>query len=362
MNFLNTNTEDEAKYFSHELHKNNKSISKLYNELTDSSNTPYREISWELPEPDEIRKALFSDTLSVGQKIGPIKIGRNYLFMEILGWRSTVPFSEKTMIERWNMISEKLTEERGLDLYGEYIAGIMKGKSVDMNPDVFGKLAQIIAPKYVKTEESKDDQFLEYTFDKKKKEVRPNKDISSEISDIINEPLVNFDGQTWTVGDLERELDLHPFVFRNQKVNEKNFLIHLKLAIVDLIRDKYLTNEAYKAGLDKTPYVKRYTSMWQDALVSLYEKQSFVKDEAKTYNNIKEDIEPEIRKLLEKYSKQIEIDTELFNSIKLTRTEMFAIQKNVPFPVMVPGFPQIYTEHSLDYGVKMENTNRKGDK
>ena len=51
----------------------------------------------------------------------------------------------------------------------------------------------------------------------------------------------------------------------------------------------------------------------------------------------------------------MEIDIKSFENIKLTNIDMFVIQKNAAFPVIVPGFPQLTTDHSLDYGKIMEN-------
>jgi hypothetical protein len=55
-----------------------------------------------------------------------------------------------------------------------------------------------------------------------------------------------------------------------------------------------------------------------------------------------------------KYSDQIEVDVETFNDIRLTRIDMFVTQENVPFPIMVPSFPLLTTDHMLDYGNRME--------
>jgi hypothetical protein len=50
---------------------------------------------------------------------------------------------------------------------------------------------------------------------------------------------------------------------------------------------------------------------------------------------------------------EIEVNVDEFNKIQLTRIDMFALQENVPFPIMVPAFPQVTTDHKLNYGRKM---------
>ena len=137
----------------------------------------------------------------------------------------------------------------------------------------------------------------------------------------------------------------------------------LKLAIVDLIRDKYLTQEAYKRGYDKLNSVKQNTNMWQDNLLSLYQKNRYldnVENQGKNFINvITENLNPYIDSLQTKYSDVIEIDTDAFEEIKLTRIDMFVIQRNVPFPVVVPSFPLLTTDNKLDYGRKMKNSDLK---
>jgi len=49
----------------------------------------------------------------------------------------------------------------------------------------------------------------------------------------------------------------------------------------------------------------------------------------------------------------IEINTEAFEKAKLTRIDMIVVQRNVPFPIIVPGFPMATTVHLLNYGKKM---------
>ena len=54
------------------------------------------------------------------------------------------------------------------------------------------------------------------------------------------------------------------------------------------------------------------------------------------------------------YSDQIEINTELFESIELTSIDMIVNQQGVPFPKVVPPFPIFTNDNRLDYGHKKE--------
>ena len=101
--------------------------------------------------------------------------------------------------------------------------------------------------------------------------------------------------------------------------------------------------------------------MWHDALLAQYQMNQHLKsrlpslsDSMSTLIVLKDYLNPYIDQLQEKYSDRIQVNVEEFNKIRLTRVDMIVMQNNVPFPVMVPGFPQVTTDYKLDYGKKME--------
>ena len=65
-------------------------------------------------------------------------------------------------------------------------------------------------------------------------------------------------------------------------------------------------------------------------------------------------MKPIIDKLQEKFSKDIYINTDLFEKIKVSNVDMFVTQSNVPYPVMVPNFPSYTDDSYLDYGAKLD--------
>jgi len=86
----------------------------------------------------------------------------------------------------------------------------------------------------------------------------------------------------------------------------------------------------------------------------LQEKSPNFYDSLDTSILIDEHLNLYIEHLQTKYSGRIKINVGEFNKIQLTWTDMFAIQKNVPFIMMVPAFPQVTTDYKLDYGKKMK--------
>jgi len=206
----------------------------------------------------------------------------------------------------------------------------------------------------------KKELFINATFNQS--DENPELDQLAEgISDILEEPFFSIDGGSWTVKEFMEELQRHPLVFRNKIRTENDFVEQYKLAIVDMVRDHYLTKEAYNRGMQNTDVVKRSRQMWHDALLAQFQMNNYLQDKIPNLSDslntsilIGEYLNPYIDQLQTKYSSRIRINVEEFNKIRLTRTDMFAIQKNVPFSVMVPAFPQVTTDHKLDYGSRME--------
>jgi hypothetical protein len=314
---------------------------------------PKREISWNKRNDDVIQDALFTKPLKKNQLVGPVQTDEGYyLLMKVTGWTERLVFTDTDVQNRWNDVTENLTEKHAIQIYENYIANVMKGRKVQFARDTFFKLAEIVAPYYLKTEQEKKEAFNQRFW---KDEVVPGA-IGGNIEQILDHSLLQIDGQTWTVAKLVKELRSHPLVFRKRKMNTSEFPEQLKLAIVDLIRDKYLTQEAYKRGYDKLNVVKQNTNMWKDNLLSLYQKNRYldkVDNHGKNFMDvITENLNPYIDSLQTKYNDVIEIDSDAFEKIKLTRIDMFVIQRNAPFPVIVPSFPLLTTDNRMDYGRK----------
>ena len=55
------------------------------------------------------------------------------------------------------------------------------------------------------------------------------------------------------------------------------------------------------------------------------------------------------------YTDMVKIDHEEMKRINVTNVNMFVTQPNMPFPVVVPGFPQYTNDHQLDYVSNFHN-------
>jgi hypothetical protein len=333
----------------------------LHQQLWQNEAMPEREIAWKSQEHPMIHDALFADSIARGLVIGPMRISdNNHIVMKVMGWTDDLAVSENDRKQRWNDVKEKLTREKALQIYDKYVVSIMEGKRLDFDRQTFNKMVNLIGPMYMRSPEEKREFFLNATFNRSAE--NPELDHLAEgIDAILDDSFFRVEGQVWSVRDFKEELQRHPLVFRKNLPKDTKFAEHFRFAIVDMIRDKYLTQEAYKRGYQDVDVVKRNKEMWHDALIAQYQKNQYLKnrvsnlsDSLNTLVMIRDYLNPYIDQLQKKYSDRIQVNVEQFNKIRLTRVDMIVMQKNVPFPVIVPSFPQVTTDSKLDYGKRIK--------
>ena len=339
------------------------SFEKTFHTFSDLDSIPRHEVEWSTPEDPRIHQALFSGPLRVGQVIGPLQLEKdNHIIMRVKGWTDRVAITDTDVRQRWEDVSTRLKEQKAEAVYSKFIGEVMRGKRMEFNPDTFIKLVNIIGPIYFPPKNAKEDAFLDAAFSRTQEIALPDT-LDKTLEALGENPLFELDGKVWTVKDFLQEYERHPLVFRKKKMGKSEFAEQLKLAIVDMVRDRYLTEEAYKRGYDSREAVKRNVEMWEDANLALFQKAQYLSkrkaDEKDAMKNITQYLDPYADSLQAKYSDQIEVNIEAFNDAQLTRIDMFTIQENVPFPVYVPAFPQVTTDSKLDYGQKMPEKRKR---
>lgn len=310
-----------------------------------------------------VHQSLFANPLREKQVIGPLKtIDNQYLVMEVNGWIDKLNLSDQAHKNQWNDVRDRLIEYRAQGEYHEYVGRLMKGKEVRFNETTFRQLAEILKPVYIKTPAEKEDLLNSAVWNKETPDTTMN-NFSAKIEKLRDQPFFTVDGKTWTVADFDIALQSHPLIFRQQKIGAVDFPRQFQMAVVDLIRDQYITADAYKKRLDRTPDVQRYTQMWADNLVALYFKQNYLASVglpvgfgADPVAAIEHYLNPLVDNLQAKYAPEIAIDMVAFEKIQLTRIDLVAIQSNVPYPIAEPHFPLITTDHLLDYGRRLDRT------
>ncbi|MBI9072596.1 MAG: hypothetical protein JEY94_13420 [Melioribacteraceae bacterium] len=356
--FINFDVLDEAEFVADQLRSDTVSFSQIFYELSGKNNVPTQQIVWNSPEHKEVTDILFKGEVKDNQVFGPVKLDDSYLVFKVIGWTDKPAITETDQMQRYKNVDQKLKVERGTQEYIKFIKKVMSGKKIEFDKNTFNKLVRIMAPLYDDKRKQSKENFASRNLDKKTDMDKTILEVEENMYGILNEAVFTIDGQIWTVGMYEEERQKHPLVFPSKDVGGKKFAGQLKMAIVDMIQDKYLTEVAYERNYDKAFIAKRVANMWSDALISFYEQIQLIKEKNAprdfTYENIDKFFKPYIDELQEKYSDVIEINIEEFKKIKLTSIDFLALQKNVPYPIIAPSFPMITTDYHLDYGKKME--------
>lgn len=343
------------------LHTQGKTFEEVFSEAGSLTGIPQREVKWNSPEHETIHAALFSHPVEKGAVLGPLKIeDHDYVVMKILDGTKELAITDTQIQKRWRDVSERLTEQKAAAAFEKYSLQVMQGKKIEFNPATFRQIVNLVGPHYLKSFAEKQTAANQQLWNESdhEKSVTP---IGNSFDAMLNEPFFRIDNKVWTVRDLEHEIKIHPLVFRKRQIDKGDFAEQFKLAVVDMVRDRYLADAAYQKGYDRVEVVQRNVEMWKDNLLFLFQLNNYLKALGKQGNFNKDylqiimtDLKPYIERLQAQYANQIEINTTAFEKIQLTNIDMLVIQKNMPFPVAVPGFPVITTDHQLDYGRKMQ--------
>lgn len=351
----------QAEKISHAIKNENKDLSAAAKQFGLAGTPGQCTVRINPLEDDTIIEALYSDKLQQGQIVGPVKVAKNnYIFMQIDGWVDHKVIAEKDVSQRLFDTRERLQSKKAQDIYEAHVYELMKNKKMQFNPAVFKKVVNLISPVYLRSQDEIKKAFNDKLWQGDSREFNFDS-LGTEMDKLQDQTLFTVDGAIWSVARFEKYLRRHPLVFRKRKISSTDFPNEFRLAIADMVRDYFITKAAYAKGYDKQPQVERNFNMWKDNLHSLYFLDRWLRSNGKlaAYKKnplqvIESDLDSVVVRLQKKYEAGIEINTDEFESIKLSRIDLMAYQKNVPFPIIVPNFPQITTYNRLDYGRKME--------
>ncbi len=342
------------------LAKNNDTFEEFYQYAFEDTVIPKRKVIWHQAEHPAILAALFSRDVSKGQVLEPIEVDKNdYLIIRVLGWSDIKVITNSQIKSRFQKITETLTNVKASEIWQNYVAQIMQGKTVDFNEPIFWKLNQVFFELYFKTDDDKKNIFQEQLWDTEPNMIKAFDRVA--IYEIMDQPFFTVNGETWTVSDFRNELMSHPLVFRDRNMPSKEFAKQFRFAVVDLIRDIYVTREAYRKSYDKVNIVKRNEIMWRDAYLAIYQKNAFLKSikenrnfEKNYMSIIGEHLNAYVDSLQQKYYKKIHLNFDEFERIALSSIDLYVKQKSQPYQVVVPRFPVLTTDHYIQYIAKMK--------
>jgi hypothetical protein len=267
-------------------------------------------------------------------------------------------------------VDEKLREKEAYYTWKQVVSDIMKGKKIEFDPKAFKQMTDLFyyifnAQDVVKS------QLIRKFVDNQGNEIHFDRENIGDL--LLDEPFFSLDGTVWTVRDFRNEYRKHPLVLPQQSFTLPTFRSRFRKAIIDMIRDRFLTKEAYKRHLDRSPRVKNAEMLWKDAYVAMYHRDQYLHEKIRS-----DQFDPERMKgdenylsvhvdsLQHKYSGKIRIYPDVLDRIRLTELDTYVMNPNVPYPAVVPDFPEYIQDGEFDYGnivkTKDQRTNVTADR
>ncbi len=321
---------------------------------------PQRNLTFNDEMDINVFERLFMQGVAKGQILPPIKASDgSYVFLKVKGWTSGVALGSTQQSERYHQVQEKLKAMEAQRIYNNYVQQLMQGKRLDFNESTFFQLADLYKEVYfASVKESK--KVLSQQLWNREVDLTLPDSLGDRLSNLNKQPFFRVDGETWTVKDFRQAVLSHPLVFRKDDIAPGEFANQFRLAVADLIRDKYINADAYRNGYGKVTPVQQYKAMWKDNILAIYTKQRILQNWGVSKQAtdhpvaiIENYLNPYIDSLQNVYDEKIQINVPAFNEIQLTDIDMFVLQKKTAYPIVVPGFPLLTTDSNLDYGRKM---------
>ena len=335
------------------------SLDSAYTMIWGQHAPPKRYLNWFDKESVDLHKEIFNSNVKKGSIIGPLAIdNRSFLLIQVNGWIDRPAITESDISLRITDVRKRLREYGAEQMYKEWVQNIMTGKQLELNPNIFPTYTEKVMDIYLQSDSAKQVQYNKFLW------YDPELDFIRDS--LINVPLESFaetdilfhvDNNPWTIQEFHQELRKHPLVFRKKEVNRGEFMEQLKFAIADLVRDIEITKYCYDKEYEQSSTVRLNRELWYDSSIARYYRDILFNEKGFLYDHpegVAKRMNPLVDSLQTVYSDQIEIDTDLFESIELTNIDMTVIQHGVPFPKVVPPFPVFTNDNRLDYGYKKE--------
>ena len=194
-----------------------------------------------------------------GEISDPVEMGGGYFIIQVVDIRREAireyDYQEKAESFRQILFYRKLTKETG-----KYVSGLMTPKNVVTKGDAFRKLSNALE-QWRGLDSDKREDFLTSVLSAQSSDGSLY-DLKAELDQI----LVSFEGGSWTIKDF-----LDRFDPRSIKVNKDKgrtaFRSALNNQIALEVRDDFMTKEARKKDLYKSPRVLKELQMWKDKWV-----------------------------------------------------------------------------------------------
>jgi hypothetical protein len=220
-------------------------------------------------ERDNPELAKTVSVLTVGKKSAPVQ-GKDGFYIFHLDKAEQNPITtESEFTELKNQAIEIRTKVIADGLADQYVKNIMKPNNPVIKADGFNILRAYLADKGL-SRDTKVKWDIPATF---MTEAGPQPIRNS--GKFLNQPLMTFGGRTITIREYAQWYDIRQFQFDTRSLEAFNSSV--KKTIWKMVQDKLLSEEAYKRGLDKLPFVANETSKWESKLLYLSQRAALAR-------------------------------------------------------------------------------------
>ena len=327
----------------------------FYGKFTANETVPQKTVKFTDSDPVIVHDALFSKPMEPGQIIGPLKIeNSHYLVIRVDDYKNYPAVSDSDVRTRWHQVNEKLREKEAYYTWKKTVSDIMKGKKIEFDQKTFRQMTDLFYHIY-NAQDLEKNRLIKKFLGNQENEIHFDHEDIADL--LLDQPFFSLDGTVWTVRDFRSEYRKHPLVFSQQSFTLPTFRSRFRKAVIDMIRDHFLTKEAYKKHLDRSPRVRKAEMLWKDAYVSMYHRDQYLHEkiqssqfDSELMKGSENFLSIHIDSLQHKYSRKIKIYPDVLNQIPLTELDTYVMNPNVPYPAVVPDFPEYVQDGEFDYG------------
>ena len=323
----------------------------IFDQIDITPQAPTRKMTYFDDDIGPFQKILFTQKVEPGQVVGPLKLSDDqYIILKVNAFNYKPNVTQTDIYRKKQLVEEKLTRSYARKFWDHFVRSIMDGKKLEFNRATYEALIQLSLD--LRNSNQNEKIKLSQKVTEGLLEQNPN------YEQLLEQPFFKIDNITWSVRDFQKLVLSHPLVFRNDEIHStKQFVNEFKVAIIDVIQDYYVTQEAYQRGYDRLSDIQRETLIWQDSFVAKYHQEKYLKslsnqpgfDAKKMQGNQNTYIDIYVDSLQNKYRNKVKINFDEFDKIQLTNIDLVVYRPGVPYQSLVPSFPSNAIDDRLEY-------------
>ncbi len=340
-------------FFADNFNEITKLNQKILNDSVKSED--YSEVTFKFGDLEPITENIIFD-LKIGTHSGPIKTEAGWYIYKLNGIDTVKITSAKEGIENQEEIIKKIKERKENSLYIDYTKAFLKGKSVDVNPQLFNKLLEKLTLLF----NTKRDVFFSNQMQNNKSELEfDSQDVDSvlgEFSQIeLKSDFILFNENPIILETFIREFSFNYFSIKPESLDSLEY--HFAAKVKEYIKYEILYREGKRQGLENTEEVKFWLNVWKDNFLFQFTKNNFFNSDEfrKKYFSIDVSLNNDkdfySKKIFDKFTNKtvelanthkFEINNMLYGTIRPQNVN-FVVYRYLGFGGVITGAPSVYT-------------------